>query len=80
MSLDLARSFFGWCTVLDYAVLLLWFGGFVLGHDALYRLHRRWFALTEARFDALHYAGMASFKVGTMLFALVPWVALNLAG
>lgn len=80
MSLDLAQSFFGWCTVFDYAFLLVWYVGFVLAHDVVYRLHRRWFALTEERFDAIHYAGMAIFKVGTVLFALVPWLALCLAG
>jgi hypothetical protein len=80
MSLELARAVFGWCTILDYALLLVWFGAFVLAHDAMYRLHCRWFALSADRFDAIHYAAMALFKSLTLVFALVPWLALQLAG
>lgn len=30
------------------------------------------------QFDAAHYGAMAVFKVGILLFNLVPWVALSL--
>lgn len=64
------------CVVLDYAILLLWFAAFTLAHNGLYRLHTRWFVLSRERFDALHYAGMAVYKIGILLFFLVPLLAL----
>jgi len=66
------------CTILNYLVLLLWFVVFSLAHDWIFKLHGRWFRLTTAQFDALHYAGMAVYKVGILLLNLVPYVALNI--
>ncbi|HSY51278.1 MAG TPA: hypothetical protein VLC46_20910 [Thermoanaerobaculia bacterium] len=76
MTSEVIRSFLLWCTVINYGVLLIWFLVFAFAHDWLQRLHGRWFQLSRDQFDALHYAGMSIFKIGIMLFNLVPWVAL----
>ena len=39
-------------------------------------LHGRWFKLPDATFDAIHYGGMAAYKIGIMLFNLAPLLAL----
>ena len=70
------KHFLGWCVGINYAILLAWFGAFMLGHDWLYNLHGRWFKITASSFDAVHYAGMAIYKVGILLFFLVPLIAL----
>ena len=80
MMLQTISSALLWGAVLNYGVLLIWFLGFSLMHDPLYRLHRRWFALPIERFDAIHYAGMAGYKIAILLFFLVPGLALALAG
>jgi hypothetical protein len=64
------------CLVINYVILLLWFGVFVFARGWLFRLHSRWFRMTEERFDAIHYAGMAGYKIGILLLNLVPWIAL----
>lgn len=69
-----------WCTLINYGVLLLWFLTFRFAHAWMYRLHGRWFGLSEERFDAIHYAGMAVYKIGVLLFNLVPYFALLIAG
>ena len=66
------------CTILNYLVLLLWFVVFSLAHDWMFKLHGRWFRLTMAQFDALHYGGMAVYKVGILLLSLVPFIVLNI--
>lgn len=58
----------------------MWFAVLIVGHDAIYRLHSRWFNLPLHTFDALHYGGMAIYKIGILLFVLVPWLALHLSG
>jgi hypothetical protein len=80
MNIDVVRDLLFWCTVINYAVLLVWFLFFSLAHDSMYRLHARWFRLSAERFDALHYAGMAIYKIGILLFNLVPYVALIIVG
>ena len=37
-------------------------------------IHGKWFRLSDERFDAAHYSGMAHFKIGIMLFNLVPLI------
>ena len=65
MTIDLLRSILGWATVINVSVITLWFVLFMRHHDTLYRLHSIWFKLSHERFDSIHYAGMAFYKIGT---------------
>lgn len=80
MTLEMIRGALLWCAAINYGLLLLWFLFFLLAHDWLHRLHGRWFRLSVEQFDALHYAGMAFYKIGILLLNLVPYVALRLVG
>ena len=75
-----ARRALLWCTVINYGILLIWFLVFILAHDWMYLLHSRWFHLSVEQFDMLHYGGMAIYKIGVLLFNLVPFVALRIVG
>ena len=77
MNLQLLSDLLLLCTMINYSVLLLWFGVFVWARDWLFRLHGRWFHLSATQFEALHYAGMAVYKIGILLLNLVPYVALR---
>jgi len=76
MAVDQIQSFLIWCAGINYAILIVWFGVFFLAHDWLFRLHSRWFSLSVEWFDGLNYLGMAIYKIGVMLFVLVPLIAL----
>ena len=80
MSIAIARDVLLWCAVINYGVLVVWFLFFMLVHDWVYGLHGRWFHLSVEQFDALHYAGMALYKMGILLFNLVPYIALHIIG
>jgi hypothetical protein len=80
MSLEIARSAFLWCTVINYAVLLLWFLLYAAPHGLLFRLLGRWVRSTPEQFDTLNIAGMMLYKLGIMLFNLAPFVALCIVG
>ncbi len=75
MSIEITRNFLLWCTVINYGILLVWFLVFVFAHDWILR-HGRWFRLSSDQFDAIHYAGMSIFKIGIILFNLVPFIVL----
>lgn len=68
-----------WSAGIHYAILLVWFAAIVLARRRIRTLHRRWFALSDQAFDAIHYAAMAAYKVGILLFCVVPALALWLA-
>lgn len=78
MNPRLLSEFLLWSTILNYLVLLIWFAAFSLAHEWMFKLHGRWFHLTAAQFDALHYGAMAAYKVGILLLNLVPLIALNI--
>ena len=80
MTLPLIRGALLWCFVLNIGVLMFWFACLTLAHDWAYRMHSKWFKLSPEGFDAIHYAGMAFFKVAITVFNLVPWVALHIVG
>lgn len=76
MNIELLHDFLLWCTVINFGILLIWFLLFAYAHGWVYRLHCRWFNLKLETFDAIHYAGMAAYKLGILLFNLVPFIVL----
>jgi len=79
VTLILLKDVLVWSIAINYGFLLLWFAFFVVAHDWMYRFHSRWFRLSVDTFDAIHYAGMAAYKLGILVLNLVPLVALELA-
>jgi hypothetical protein len=80
MKIEIVRDALLWCAVINYGVLLLWFLFFRFAHDRMYRFHGRWFRIPAEKFDAIHYTAMAIYKIGIILFNLVPYIALHIAG
>ncbi len=69
MTIDLVRDALRW-----------WFLFFTLAHDWVYQFHGKWFKLSVDKFDAIHYASMAFFKICIFLFNIVPYFALRIVG
>ncbi len=80
MTIETTRTFLLWCTILNYAILIYWFLVFAYARGWIKRLHGRRFNLSDERFDATHYAGMALYKIGIFLFNLAPCIALYIIG
>jgi len=51
----------------------------MFAHDLIFQLHGVFFKLTEECFDAIHYGGMAFYKLFIGFFYVVPYIALCLA-
>ena len=76
MSIDVVRNALVWCAVVNYVLLVVWFLLFVFPHDWLYRLWRTWFRLPARQFDAINYFGIALYKLGILMFNIVPYLVL----
>jgi hypothetical protein len=76
MKMHFLQNFLLWCMVFNAAMLFWWFFLFVFAHDLLYRLHTKWFKISPEQFDAIHYAGIAFYKILIILFNVVPFLAL----
>lgn len=80
MTLELLRDVFMWCSIVNYSILLLWFLVFAFFHDWMYAFHGKWFKLSQQQFDAVHYSGMAGFKLLILIFNVSPYVSLVIVG
>lgn len=79
MTVELIREVLGWCTLINWLVLVIWFLFFSLARDWVFNMHVKWFPqLSPERFDFAHYMGMALLKVGVFIFNLAPYLALRI--
>ncbi len=78
MTLATLQSLLGWCALINYSVLLLWFVLHAAAGEALYRLHSRWFPISKERYDTFHLASMTAYKLAILLFNIAPYLALRL--
>ena len=80
MDIATIREALLWSTVINFGVLLWWFGWFIIAHDWIYEFHGKWFKIPVDRFDAIHYGAMAFYKLAIFVFNLVPFLALQIVG
>ena len=78
MTIDAIRQAFGWCAVINMGLLMWWFLAFMLMHDWMYKMHSKWFKMSVEKFDSIHYAGIALFKIFIFTCNLVPYIALSI--
>lgn len=78
MTLELVRHILAWSTIINLGILLWWFLFNTLAHDWVYGFHGRWFKLTKEQFDTIQYIAMAVYKIGIILFNIVPYIALRI--
>ena len=80
MTLEIIRDVLAWCSVINVGVFLFWWFWIMLAHDFVYRFHGKWFKLSVETFDSTHYTLMGFFKLGIILFNIVPYFALRIVG
>ncbi len=78
MSIEIARSFFLWCSVINIVILLVWAGLATLGRNWMYRQLSRLFRISGEQLDLFNLAGITLYKTGVLLFNIVPCIALYL--
>ena len=77
MGTEEIQNFLFWCTLINFGVLLFWAFFFVFARSLMYRIHSRFFQISPEHFDAIHYAGMAFYKLSILLFNLIPYFVLR---
>ena len=76
MNIETARSFFLWCSLLNYSLLIVWVLVATLGRGFAYGLASRIFRIKPEQVDLLNYAGITLYKTGIFLFNIVPCISL----
>ncbi|NIW09548.1 MAG: hypothetical protein GWN33_02850 [Gammaproteobacteria bacterium] len=78
MQIEILRDLLAWCALINILLYLWWVLTFIYAHDWMFRFHSRWFNLTQERFDSIHYAGIAFYKILIIFFNLIPYVVLRI--
>ena len=80
MDIDTVRAFFMWCTILNGGLLVLSAVVCVFAGDWVYRMNTRWFPIPRDTFNVLVFSFIGLFKMLVLVFNLVPFFALVIAG
>lgn len=77
-SLESLATFFGWCAVLNIGFLLLTVLMVMLMRDFMTGMHSRIFGVNEADLPAIYFRYMAHYQSLTLVFSVMPWIALKI--
>jgi hypothetical protein len=77
MSHEDLRQFLLGCLLINLAILLVWSVVYRLARERIHRLWHFWFPLKPEQFDLIAVSIMGLFKIGIILFNLVPYLVLT---
>jgi hypothetical protein len=77
MNVETLRNALLWCGIINYAILVLW-AALVFLAPGLLRWFARLYRVPAEQFDAIQYGLIALYKIGIILFNLVPYIALRI--
>ncbi|MFA3919036.1 DUF6868 family protein [Ruegeria hyattellae] len=79
MTQDTLTAVFGWMTILNFAVLIFSTVMIVSLKDWIAGIHGRMFDMQPAEMRMVYFRYLANYKILTLIFCLMPWLALKLA-
>lgn len=79
MTQEFLTTVFGWMAVLNIAVLLFSTLMIVLMQDWIAGFHGRMFQMERPDVRRAYFRYLANYKILTLIFCIIPWLALKLA-
>ena len=77
-SLDAITAFFGWTTIINFALLFFSSITVIAARESIARLHGRMFGLESADLSRAYFQYIAQYKIAIIVFSLTPYIALKL--
>ena len=77
-NIETLREFFGWCTVINVAILLLSTLLIIAMRSTVSSLHGGMFALDEKDLSRAYFQYLAQFKIAVIMLNMVPYVVLRI--
>ncbi|NIZ60977.1 hypothetical protein DL239_08315 [Sedimentitalea sp. CY04] len=78
MTLATMTTFFGWMTVLNIGLLAITAIMLLVGREKLSALHAGMFNMEASDVKKVYFKYIANYKILTLVFCLVPYIALKL--
>ena len=80
MDIQTLTAFFMWCTIINIGLLLISWLFFWTGSGWIYKMHSKWFKISQEQFHAICYSILAFWKISIFLFSIIPYIALLIIG
>lgn len=78
MNFEKVAEFLGWCTVINIWFLSLSAVLIVVFKSRIVSFHRRVFDIPESKLNTLYFSYLSHYKLFTVVFFLVPYLALKI--
>jgi len=80
MTAQTLQAVLGWAALLNFGLLLFWFGMLMVAHDWVYGIHSKWFKVSVEEFDAAHYKLLGFYELSIFVVLLGPYLAMRIVG
>ncbi|SHJ48277.1 hypothetical protein SAMN05444000_10973 [Shimia gijangensis] len=80
MTYEILTAFFGWMTVINFALLAVSGIAVLAMRDWITSIHMRMFKMDEKDVHNAYFNYLAQYKVATIVLSLAPYLALRFAG
>ncbi|MCA0871661.1 hypothetical protein LCL97_12555 [Seohaeicola saemankumensis] len=78
MTLATLTALFGWMTVLNFAMMLFTMAILLVARDWATGFQARLFGLPQDEVNRVFYTWLGNYKLLTLVFALIPYLALRI--
>lgn len=76
MTIEQLTSFFGWCSAINGAILVIWLLVYACCKDWCYNYHQKFLKIDRNTYNALIFGLAGGYKLLWFLFNVVPWISL----
>lgn len=80
MDIQLLTEFFMWCTIINGGLLIFWTIMLMSAPNLVYSTQSKFFPIPRETFSVVMYSFLGLFKIFFLVFNVVPYFALLIAG
>jgi len=78
ITLGAIQEILGWCTIINFGLLLLTSIALSSMRDTIVRVHSKMYSLSEQDLSRAYFQYLAQYKIVIIVFNLAPYIALRI--
>jgi hypothetical protein len=78
MDINQITTFLGWCTAINMCALVFAAVFIIIFKDFAINVHSKLTGVSTLKLPELYFSYLANYKIGVLIFNLVPYIALKL--
>ncbi len=78
ITLEMLQELFFWMSIINFGLLIFYSIVIVMFQDLIYKVHSKYFKMKKEKMSSILYKVLAFYKIATIAFNLVPYIALRI--